>query len=139
RSTRRPAPPPIVTATSSNDGWRHSSWALSAPAYPEAPRTATSGTQLTPGLPLQGVGDRGAALGHLVVGQCAVGRAKLEREGERDAPLPHLLSTVDVEHLRPAQQSAAGLAHDLPHALGGHVVGDNHRDVLSDRREAGDV
>ena len=41
--------------------------------------------------------DRRAALGHLVVGERAVGRAELEPQGQRLVALPHLLAAVEVE------------------------------------------
>src|SRR5918995_1747091 len=97
-SSREPASERAVTCASSNHGWRCTSIAAIAPAYPLAPSTATLGTQLAPDLVAQRGDDLLASLGDLLVGERAVGGAELEPHRQRDAALADLRAVVDVEH-----------------------------------------
>src|SRR5215216_167768 len=138
-SSRSPASDRAVTCASSKNGWRCTSIAAIAPAYPLAPSTATLATQLAPDLVAQRGDDLLAPLRDLLVGERAVGGAELQPDGERGAALADLRPAVDVEHLRVAQQCAAGAPDHVEHARGGHTVGDHDRQVLADRRERGQI
>src|SRR5215207_2212607 len=138
-SSRSPASDRAVTCASSKDGWRCTSIAAIAPAYPLAPSTATLGTQLAPDLVAQRGDDLLAPLGDLLVGERAVGGAELQPDGERRAALADLRAAVDVEHLGAAQERAAGAPDHLQHARGRHAVADDDREVLPDRRERREV
>src|SRR5215218_7868344 len=109
-SSRAPASERAVTCASSKDGWRWTSIAAIAPAYPLAPSTATLGTQLAPDLVAQRREDLLAPLGDLLVGERAVGGAELEPHRERGAALADLRAAVHVEHLRAAQERSPGAA-----------------------------
>ena len=81
--------------------------------------------------------SRCRALGDLLVGERAVGRAELQPQRQRAVALPHLLALVDVEHLGAGQQLAPGLAHHGADGLGGLTsAGGHHGDVLAHGREA---
>src|SRR5829696_4320778 len=120
---RLPASLRLVTATRSNAGWRHSSCAASAPAKPDAPRTATLGTQLASQLAGQRGGDGLAPRGHLLVGERAVRRAEGQAQRERHAALPDLGPAVDVEHVDGLELWSAGTADDVDHARGRNLLG----------------
>src|SRR5918992_2876053 len=126
-SSRAPASERAVTCASSKNGWRWTSIAATAPAYPLAPSTATLATQLPSDLLAQRGDDLRAPLRDVLVGERAVGRAELEPDRQRGAALADLRAAVDVEDLGASQQRAAGRADRLEHARGGHVVGDDDR------------
>src|SRR5580698_1640070 len=99
-----------VIAVSSKAGWRCSSRALSAPAYPAAPNTATLGVTDPP---LQLLGQRRGDLappgGDLLIGQGAVGGPEVQPQRQRHAAGSDPLGVaIDVKHLCPGQQCPAG-------------------------------
>src|SRR3569833_2132231 len=98
-SRRRPASLREVTAPRSNSGCCQSRRAASAPAKPDAPRTATSGTLRHPDRVELGQ-DLVAHLADLVVGQRAVGRGELEVQRQRD----DAVALEAIEDRRVAQQ-----------------------------------
>src|SRR5690606_10075790 len=144
------------TATSWRRGCRHTRRAASAPANPVAPATSTraagspsSGwlaiarafTSLTqrPSDLAHGCLDGLANLRDLAVGERAIRGAELQAQREALAVGADLLAAVEVEDARRAQQLAAGLEHGRAHALRGHVLGHDHREVLEDSGEADQV
>src|ERR671916_742496 len=83
--------------------------------------------------------DRRAALGHLVVGQGAVGGAEFEAQRERLVALAHLLAAVEVEHVERGKQLPRSRAYDLGEPGRRNLLGNDHGDVLQHRGEARNV
>src|SRR5215210_5498520 len=124
-SRRLPTSEREVAATSSRLGWRQTRRAASAPVKPVAPATTTrargspssdcaagsraveaSLTQRSPDLG-EGLANRAAALGHLLVRERSIGSLEGQPQRQALAPLPHLLARVEVEELGAAKQLAA--------------------------------
>src|SRR4051812_2512340 len=95
--------------------------APTAPPKPAAPMTATLCTEGPADL-LQLALDRAAQLGHLVVGEGAVGSPELEPQCQRLALLSHLLAAVEVEQLHVRQQLAPARTHGALHLRRAHVL-----------------
>src|SRR5207244_4809170 len=117
----RPASARAVTIASSSDGWRSTIAAQSAPANPEAPRTATLCTKPPPDR-LELALDLGPRGGHLLVGEGALGRAELEPQRERLVARSHLLAVVNVEEVDPVEQISRARPRCRLHRGGGHVL-----------------
>src|SRR5207245_2079315 len=140
-SSRRPTSEREITAVSMKNGWRCSSRAQRAPAYPDAPNTATLGVT-DPPLQLRGQGCPNFAppRGHLLIGERSVGRAKTQAQRQRYVSgADALLVTVDVEHLRAGEQRSAGGARHGQHLAGTHRVAHDHREVFANLRKAREV
>src|ERR1700740_1328232 len=131
-SRRRPTSERAVTVVSMKYGWRCSSRALSAPAYPAAPKTATSGvTDASLQLLGQGGGDLAPPGRDLLVGQRPVRRAEVQSQRQGDvAGADPLLVAVDVEHPGLGEQRAARPAGDVEDLRGADGVRDDDREVL---------
>src|SRR3954447_8941728 len=108
-SSRRPSSERAVTSVSSSRGCRSTIAAVSAPANPAAPSTATLCTQ-RPAELFQRFLDPGSTARDIRVGERGGGGPELQAERQRLAALAHLLAPVDVEQHRRVEQRRAGLA-----------------------------
>src|SRR5919201_7119920 len=100
---------------SSSCGCRCTMAALSAPAKPAAPQTATRlGTQ-PPSQLLELALDRRPALPHLLVRERPVGRAEHEPQRQRLLLLANLRPPVFIEQGHALEQFSPTLGHSLLH------------------------
>src|ERR1700730_12850229 len=120
-SSRRPTSERAVIVVSLKCGGTCKRRALSAPAYPAAPKTATSGVT-DPSLQLgrQRRGDLAPPGGDFLIGQRPVRRPEVQAQCQRHvAGADPLLVAVDVEDPGVGQQRAARLANDGEDLVGG--------------------
>src|SRR4051794_24459352 len=99
-SSRRPSSERAVTIVSSSRGCRSTIAAVSAPANPAAPSTATLCTQRPADFLERGF-DLGPDADNVLIGQRPLGRPELQAERQRLPSLTHLLTAVDVEQRHP--------------------------------------
>src|SRR3954451_2644581 len=137
-SSRRPSSERAVTIVSSSRGCRSTIAAVSAPANPAAPSTATLCTQ-RPADFLESSLDRAACAGNVLIAQRPLGRPELQTERQRLPTLTHLFTAVDVEQLDRVEKVAAAVANRAFDVGSGDIVVDHHGDVLDERREGRDV
>src|SRR6476469_7851609 len=141
-SSRLPASPREVIATSSSFGWRQTICAARAPAKPEAPATSTravgspssgcasrSATQRPPDLSQRGL-DRGARLADLVVGEGAIGGAELQPQGQALATLADLHCFVEGEAIGGRTPLSPAGKDRLAPVIRHHSCGHDHGQVL---------
>src|SRR3954469_7683892 len=137
-SSRRPSSERAVTSVSSSRGWRSTIAAVSAPANPAAPSTATLCTQ-GPADFLDSSLDRAACAGHVLVAQRPLGRPELQTERQRLPSLTHLSTAVDVEQLDPFEKLTATRPNSRLHLPSRQFLVHHDGQVLIESREGGDI